>query len=177
MSNSVKDMNIKNRTHYLFNDIIYNEDLDQNNVKIDENSYENILIYYIGYVAIKKGLKTHSVNPLYLIFGKVRENFEETNENKCLTLVPTNENKEKIKTYEELWTKIKDLLRSITKSIHDYNTKYIKIKFDSDDGPKPLCIRFNKIDGFIISLDCKIKHLVFLIMDSLIKFVIRLNIL
>ena len=26
--------------------------------------------------------------------------------------------------------------------------------------PKPLCIRFNKIDGFIISLDGKIKYLI-----------------
>ena len=28
--------------------------------------------------------------------------------------------------------------------------------------PKPLCIRFDKIDGFIISFDGKIKHLVLL---------------
>ena len=33
-----------------------------------------------------------------------------------LTLVPTNESKEKIKKYEELWSKIKDLIRSITKN-------------------------------------------------------------
>ena len=39
--------------------------------------------------------------------------------------------------------------------------------------------RFDKIDGFIISLNGKIKHLIlfdhYLIMDCLIKFVIRLN--
>ena len=27
-------------------------------------------------------------------------------------------------------------------------------------GPKPLCIRFDKIDGFIIVLDGKIMHLI-----------------
>ena len=36
MSNKVKDMNIKNRTYYFFNDIIAIEDFDSNNIKIDE---------------------------------------------------------------------------------------------------------------------------------------------
>ena len=59
--------------------------------------------------------------------------FEENNENKYLTLVPTNESNEKIKKYEELWIKIKDLNRSITKNTDDYNGKYMKIKFNSDN--------------------------------------------
>ena len=37
--------------------------------------------------------KTDSVNPLYLIFNKVNGYSEETNGNKCLMLVPTNESK------------------------------------------------------------------------------------
>ena len=59
--------------------------------------------------------------------------FEEVNENKYLTLVPTNESKEKIKTYEELWCKIRYLIRSITKNSDDYDDKYMEIKFNSDD--------------------------------------------
>ena len=45
---------------------------DQNNTKLDEKSYKNILIYYIGYVTIKdvKYVKINSVNSLYLIFSK-----------------------------------------------------------------------------------------------------------
>ena len=38
------------------------------NFKIDEESYENIFIHYIGYVTIKEYVKIYSVNPLYLIF-------------------------------------------------------------------------------------------------------------
>ena len=34
---------------------------------------------------------------------------------------------------EELWIKIRDLIRSITKNLDDYNEKYMKIKFDSND--------------------------------------------
>ena len=41
---------MKNRTYYFFNDIINIKNFDPNNIKIDEKSYQNILIYYIGYV-------------------------------------------------------------------------------------------------------------------------------
>ena len=50
-------------------------------------------------------------NPLYLIINKVNEYFEEINGNKYLMLVP-NENKLKIKKYEELCSKIRDLISS-----------------------------------------------------------------
>ena len=53
MSNKVKDINIKNRTYYFFNNIINIESFDPNNIKIDEKSYKNVLFYYIGYVTIK----------------------------------------------------------------------------------------------------------------------------
>ena len=72
------------------------------------------------------------MNPLYLIFNKVNGYSEEINRNKNLMLVSTNENKEKIKKYEELWSKIIDLFRSITKN-SDSSEKYMKIKFNSDD--------------------------------------------
>ena len=129
----VKDVNIKNRTYYFFNDIIYIESFNPNNIKIDEKSYKNILIYYIGYGTIKKDLKMFSVNPPYLIFGNVNGYVEEINGNKYLTLVLTNESKEKIKTYEELCIKIRYLIRSIIKNLDDYDEKYMNVKFDSDD--------------------------------------------
>ena len=59
--------------------------------------------------------------------------FEEINKSLHLTLVPTNESKEKIKKHEELWSKIRDLTRSITKTSNDDDGKYIKTKFNSDD--------------------------------------------
>ena len=48
-------------------------------------------------------------------------------------LVPTNESKEKIKKYRELWSRVRDLIKSITKNSVDYDEKYMKIKFNSDD--------------------------------------------
>ena len=58
--------------------------------------------------------------------------FEEINTNKHLTLVFVNDSKEKIEKYKELWIKIRDLIRSITKNLDDYGEKYIKMKFNSD---------------------------------------------
>ena len=52
MSNKVKERSIKNYIYYLFGDIINIKNVDPNNIKIDEKSYKNILIYYIGYVMI-----------------------------------------------------------------------------------------------------------------------------
>ena len=48
MSNKVKDINMKNHTYYLFNDVINIKKFDLNNIKIDEQSYKNIIFYYIG---------------------------------------------------------------------------------------------------------------------------------
>ena len=38
-----------------------------------------------------------------------------------------------MKEYEEFWSKIGDLIRLITKSTDDYDEKYMKIKFNSDN--------------------------------------------
>ena len=135
MRHKVKDIDIRNRTYYFFNDIINIKNFNPNNIEVDENSYKNILNYYFGYVAIKdsKYVKINSVNPLHLIFKKVNRYFEEINGNKYLTLVPTNERKEEIKKYVELWIKIRDLIRLITKISDNYVKKYMKIKLNSDD--------------------------------------------
>ena len=47
--------------------------------------------------------------------------FEEINGNKYLTLVPTKKSKEKIKKHEELWSKVRDLIRLIIKNSDDYD--------------------------------------------------------
>ena len=78
MSNKVKDIDINGRTYYFFNDTIDIKKIDPNNIKIDEKSYKNFLIYYIGYVTIKdsKYIEINSVNSLYLTFSKMNRYFE-----------------------------------------------------------------------------------------------------
>ena len=64
---TLKQINIKNRTYYFYNDIIDIENFKSNLLKIDKKSYKDIDIYNIGYITIKKigdCKNFHSVNPL-----------------------------------------------------------------------------------------------------------------
>ena len=47
--------------------------------------------------------------------------------------VSPDESKEIIEKYEELRSKTKDLIGSVTKNSDDYDEKYMKIKSNSDD--------------------------------------------
>ena len=70
----VKQIEIKNRTYYFYNDMINLKNFESNLLKIDKKHYKGIDIYYIGYITIKKigdCENIYSVNPLYLIIGKV----------------------------------------------------------------------------------------------------------
>ena len=50
-----------------------------------------------------------------------------------MTLVHTDESKDAIKMYEELWKRIKDFVRSINNNLDDYDEKFIKVRFNSDE--------------------------------------------
>ena len=53
---NIKQISIKNRTYYSFNDMINIKNFDSTLLKIDKKSYKNIDIYYIGYITIKKSM-------------------------------------------------------------------------------------------------------------------------
>ena len=82
------------------------EDFDSDLVKTDKKSYKNIYIYYIGYITIKN-IDDYgticSVNPLYLIIGKIDRFIEEENGSKYLVLDSTNENKEVLKKITQIF--------------------------------------------------------------------------
>ena len=72
------------------------EEFNSSLLKIDKKSYKDIDNYYIGYIAILKiddCENMYSVNPLYLINGKIDGHIEEKNKNKYLFFGSTDENK------------------------------------------------------------------------------------
>ena len=76
---AVKQLDIKNRAYYFYNDIIDLKNFDARLLKIDKKSYKNIGIYNIGYITIKKiddCKNIHRVNPLYLIIGHANKYIE-----------------------------------------------------------------------------------------------------
>ena len=66
--------------------------------------------------------------------NKINVYIEVNNGTKYLTLVSTDEIKGILKMYEELQNNIKGLIRSITNNLSNYDKKYMKTKFNSDDG-------------------------------------------
>ena len=78
-------------------------------------------------------IKTKSVSPLYLIIDEINVYTEEINGNIYLMLAPTDESKDPPQKYEELWNKIKDLIKSATNNSDNCDKKYKKIKINSDD--------------------------------------------
>ena len=76
----VKEINIKNRTYYFFDDMIDIKNFHSSLLKINKKPYKDINIYYIGYITIKKfsGCENiHSVNPLYLTIHSATGHFKE----------------------------------------------------------------------------------------------------
>ena len=63
---ATKQMNIKNRTYYFYDDMVNIKDFDPNLLKLDKKSFNNIGVYYIECITKKDEYKINSVNPLYL---------------------------------------------------------------------------------------------------------------
>ena len=74
--------------------------IDLNKSKIDKKSYGYILIYYTGYMTVKNliHITINSINPLSVIINKTNRYIEESNGNKYLMLVPTDERKGTLKS-------------------------------------------------------------------------------
>ena len=94
---TTKQINIKNRTYYFYNDIIDIENFDAKLLKIDKKLYKDIDIFNIGYVTKKKigdCMNINSANLLYLSITLVNGYIEQKDSNKYLVFDSTDENKE-----------------------------------------------------------------------------------
>ena len=114
---------------------------DSNLLKIDKKSYKNIRIYNIGYITSKKVddyENIYSVNPSYLTIFHASGYIEEKGVNKYLIfnsseLHSTDENKELLKKYNDVFNGIRKKIKKICDDECDYEKDNMKIKFNSDD--------------------------------------------
>ena len=70
---------------------------------------------------------SNSVKILFFVINKITAFIEESNGNKYLPLVPNDEIKDALKKFEELWSKSRDLIRSISNSSDDYEKEHIEV--------------------------------------------------
>ena len=109
-----KQLNIKNRTYYFYNDLINIKDFDARLLKLDKKTSMNLGIYYIGYVTKKAAYNVNSVNPLYMMINRIDGFFEEKG-HKYTAL--TDRNTEVLKKYAEVWNGIKDFIEKINNKL------------------------------------------------------------
>ena len=108
---TTKQMNIKNRTYYFYNDLINIKHFDGRLLKLDKKTSMGLGIYYIGYVRKNPEYKINSVNPLYLKINRIYVFIEEKNGDKYLNIASTDRNSEVLKKYSEVWNGIKDSIK------------------------------------------------------------------
>ena len=75
----IKQINIKNRTYYFYNDITNLDEFNESRIRVDKKDFINIDIYYLGYEHKKKVSECNiinSVNPLYLKITDMKGQFK-----------------------------------------------------------------------------------------------------
>ena len=71
---------------------------------------------------------------MYLLINHATGYIKDENENKYLIFDSTDENKELLKRYTDVWDGIKNEIKTINGGKeNDYEKNYVKIKFISDD--------------------------------------------
>ena len=133
---STKEINIKDRTYYFYNDIIDLKTFNSKNLKLDKKMYKKLDIFNIGYVTMKKigdCYDVNSVNPLYLCINNASGYIKEDWTDKYLVFDSTDENKELLKKYNVVFDGLIDKIKKIDDDWLEYTKEYMQIKYNSDD--------------------------------------------
>ena len=122
-----KQLNIKNRIYYFYNELINVKDFDSRLLKPDKKISMNLRIYYIGYVTKKPEYEVNIVNSLYLLINRIDEFIEEKEGDKYLNIALTDRDSEVLRKHSEVWNGIKNCIKN------KYDKDFMKIKLNSGD--------------------------------------------
>ena len=129
---TLRQIDIKNCPGYFFNSMINIMKLDTNLLSINQIAFTNTdaVVYEIKYFKNLDG-----VNPLYFVFNDVDAYFKCIDEDKYLVFAATEQNREALENYRELWNEIKEEIRTI-RGIEpfEYEKDAMRIRFESDCG-------------------------------------------
>ena len=126
----IKQINIKNRTYYFYNDIINLDEFDGSKIKVDRKNFNDIDIYYLGYEYKKKITECNeinSVNPLYLRITDMKVNFRKSKDDNLWYLIVFG-NADVLRKFANIWKCIRAKIEENTGSIVQYDKNYMKIK-------------------------------------------------
>ena len=128
----LKQINIKNRTCYFYNDIINLDEFDVSKIKVDKKDFNDINIYYLGFEHKKKISECdviNSANPLYLRIVNTNGQFKKGKDDVWYLLISDDIFKKLVDIFES----IKNIITEKTGNAVDYDKDYMKIKFESNN--------------------------------------------
>ena len=108
---ATKQMNIKNKTYYFYNDLINIKNFDVKFLKLDKKASMALGIYYITYVTKKSEYNVNSVNPLYYLINWIYGFIEEKEDDKELIIALTDKNSEVLKKYQKFGLVVKTVFK------------------------------------------------------------------
>ena len=131
---AVKQINIKNRTYYFYNDLINVLNFMPINLKLDKKTWKDIDIFYIANVDKNKPIDwcVNSVNPLYLIINEVFCSVRDENGIRYLK-IEKNHSEPALNKWNQVFNSIKYHIKKISNEEVNFNDNFNKIKFISDD--------------------------------------------
>ena len=123
---TTRQLNIKNRSYYFYNDLINVLNFEASDLKLDKKTWKELDIYYTGYVDKDKPAewKVNSANQLYLIINRFHRIVLEKNGNKFLTI---DKRDSVLKKYGQVFNVIKHHIKKIDDNKVFYNPDFDKI--------------------------------------------------
>ena len=159
----IKSLEIKSKTNYNWDDIIYINDFDVNSLEIiKRESRIGANIYYTGYV-LNPDYDYDTINPLYFVINRLIGYIEETegSSDKYLVVAKSVRNKDINSVLDTVWGSIKNKIEDKINPIPNVYSNIIKIndydkfRFNSDiDLPLETSIEFRSL---VINVSCVIE--------------------
>ena len=131
---TTKEINIKNRTYYYYNDIIDLDEFDESKKKADKKGFNDIDIYYLGYEYKKKITDCNvikSVNPLYLRVVDIKGQFEKVKDDAWYLVI--SDKNDVYKKLVDIFESIKNEIIEKTWNALEYDKDYMKINLESNN--------------------------------------------
>ena len=116
---AIRQINIKSKTYYFYNDLINIKNFNNSKLKLDEKGVLGNNVYYIGYITKKPQWNVNSVNPLYLMINRIKGYFEEVDGDKFLII--SSENGDIMQKYQGVFDGIKEIIKKINIMVNQQN--------------------------------------------------------
>ena len=131
----IKQINIKNRTYYFYNDIIDLDEFDGSKITVDKKNFNEIDIYYLRYEYNKKITECNvinSANPLYLRILDMKDKFKKGKGDNVWYLIIFGD-ADVLRNFANIRKSIRAKIEENTGGIIQCDKDYMKIKIKSYD--------------------------------------------